>query len=454
MRRITIAVLLAGLAVVTAVGLLAPPPPVRAQAPPDIYINVTGGPGSKKLNIALPDFTVITGADSAGLSKLLPTVAGNDLTLSGFFSVVAGSDRIPANNPEALRQTWNNFAGAGAHAGVHGLLTIRGDRVEAEVRLYDLTSPDQRLIASRKFEAAAPQPPTSSFDWRRRLAHKIADEIVLQFTGEPGVADTKISYVVGPSGAKEIVVADYDGFSMSPVTRNGSINLSPVWSPDARSIAFTSFMNGYPDLFRLFPFEPRRGVQTLASFHGINSSPAWSPDGRFLALTLSKDGNPEIYVLTILTGALQRLTRHASIDTEPTWAPTGQQIAFVSDRAGQPRIFVMDRDGSNVRQVTTGGFHTQPRWSPKGDTIVYTQREGTYNLWAISPGGTDARPLTSGQGDNQGASWAPDGRHLAFQSNRSGRWQVFIMLLEGMTTTQITSGAAESTSPSWSPRLP
>lgn len=442
MRRIAAVVL--ALVIVTALGLWAPPPAVRGQAV-DVYINVTGGDRSRKLNIAVPEFTVVAGTDTA-LAKLLASVVGNDLTLSGLFSVVAASGAIPANNPAALGQTWSAFAAAGAHAGVHGLLGIRGERLEAEMRLYDLTTPEYRLIAARKFEVAAPQ--------SRRLAHKIADEIVLQFTGEPGVADTKLAYVVGPPGAKEIVVADYDGAAATAVTRNGSINLSPVWSPDARSIAFTSFMNGYPDLFRLFPFERQRPVQTLASFVGINSSPGWSPDGRFLALTLSKDGNPEIYVLTVATGVLQRLTRHAGIDTEPAWAPTGQQIAFVSDRAGQPRIFVMDRDGANVRQITTGGFHTQPRWSPKGDSIVYTQRAGTHDLWAISPSGSTPRPLTSGQGDNQGATWAPDGRHLAFQSNRNGRWQVFVMSVDGLTTTRVTQGTTEATSPSWSPRLP
>ena len=108
MRRIAIAVLFAGLAVATTIGLWAPPSPVRAQAPPDVYINVTGG-GSKKLNIAIPEFTVVAGTDGAGLAKLIPSVAGNDLTLSGSFSVVAGSDRVPANNPDALRQIWANF---------------------------------------------------------------------------------------------------------------------------------------------------------------------------------------------------------------------------------------------------------------------------------------------------------------------------------------------------------
>jgi TolB protein len=435
--------MLVALVIVTTLGPWSPPPTARAQAV-DVYINVTGG-GSKKLNITIPEFALVAGADTA-LAKLLASVAGNDLTLSGLFSVVAAEGSIPPNNPAALARAWSSFAAAGAHAGVHGLLAIRGDRLEAEMRLYDLTSPEHRLIASRKFEAPSAQ--------SRRLAHKIADEIVLQFTGEAGIADTKLAYVVGPPGAKEIVVADYDGAGATGVTRNGSINLSPVWSPDARSIAFTSFMNGYPDLFRLFPFERQRPVQTLASFVGINSSPGWSPDGRSLALTLSKDGNPEIYVLTVATGVLQRLTRHAGIDTEPTWSPTGQQIAFVSDRAGQPRIYVMDKDGSNVRQLTSGGFHTQPRWSPKGDPIVYTQRAGTHDLWAISPGGSSPRPLTTGPGDSQGSAWSPDGRHIAFQSNRNGRWQLFFMSVDGVMTTQVTQGTTEATSPSWSPRLP
>jgi TolB protein len=421
---------------------LAPPTGVRAQAV-DVFLNVTGG-GVRKLNIAIPEFTVTTGADTAGNGKLVASVAGSDLTFSGLFSVVAAEGAIPANNPDALRQSWKEFAAAGAHAGVHGLLALRGDRAEVEMRLYDLTSPENRLIASKKFELPAAQ--------MRRLGHKVADEVVLQFTGEPGIADTKIAYVVGPAGAKEIMIADYDGAGMTPLTKNGSINLSPVWSPDARSLAFVSYKQGYPDLYRAFPFE-RRPDQTLAAFSGINSSPAFSPDGKSLAMTLSKDGNPEIYVLNLASGTTRRLTRHAGIDTEPTWASTGRQIAFISDRTGVPHVYVMDDQGANVRQITSGGFHTQPRWSPRGDTIAYTQRAGAHDIWVVDVDGSNPRRVTSG-GDNQGPTWAPSGRHLAFQSNRLGRWQIFAVLADGSSAAAITKGNLESTSPSWSPRLP
>lgn len=410
----------------------------------DVFLNVTGG-GTRKLNIAVPEFTVVSGTDSQGAGKQVASITGADLTFSGLFSVVAGTGAIPANNPAALEQSWKEFAAAGAHAGLHGLLGVRPDRLEGEMRLYDLTTPEHRLITSKKFEVPGVQ--------GRRLAHKIADEVVLQFTGEPGVADTKIAYVSGPRGAKEIMVADYDGASPTPLTRNGSINLTPVWSPDARSLAYTSYKQGYPDLYRAFPFE-RRPEQTLAAFVGINTAPAFSPDGKSIAMTLSKDGNPEVYVLTLATGTMRRLTRHAGIDTEPTWAPTGRQLAFISDRTGSPNLYVMDAEGTSVRQLTSGGFHTQPRWSPKGDTIAYTARQGAHDIWVINVDGSNPRRLTGGGGDNQGSTWAPNGRHLAFQSNRNGRWQIMAMLIDGSGQAAITTGTAEATSPSWSPRLP
>jgi TolB protein len=431
------------LLIIALLGPVPTPPAPHAQGV-DVFLNVTGG-GSKKLNIAIPDFAPAVGADTAGTGKLLATVAGADLNFSGLFSVVAATGAIPVNSPALLKQSWSEFAAAGAHAGLHGLIAARGDRLEGEMRLYDLTSPEFRLIVSRKFDVPVGQ--------ARRLAHKMADEVVLQFTGELGIADTKIAYVLGPRGAKEILMADYDGAAPAAVTRNGSINLSPVWSPDARSLAFTSYRQGYPDLYRAFPFE-RRPEQTLSAFSGINSSPAFSPDGRSLAMTLSKDGNPEIYVLTLATGTMRRLTRHAGIDTEPAWAPTGRQIAFISDRGGSPHLYVMDAEGANVRQLTSGGFHTQPRWSPKGDVIVYTSRQGVHDLWAMNADGSSPRRLTSGTGDNQGATWSPNGRHLAFQSNREGRWQIFGMLADGTAQEAITRAVGDATSPAWSPRLP
>jgi TolB protein len=419
------------------------PPVLHAQGGGvDVWLNVQKG-GGAKLNIAIPEFTVVRG--EAGAGKPLTEVTGRDLAFSGLFSVLSGTAPLPVDNQDIVRRTWSEFAAAGAHAALHGLVTQRDGRLEGEMRLYDLTSPEQRLIAGKKFDLPAAQP--------RRLAHKIADEVVLQFTGEQGVADTKIAYVHGRVGAKEIYTVDYDGIAPLAVTENRSINLSPAWSPDARSLAFTSYVRGYPDLYRLFVFE-RRPLQTLSAFNGLNTSPAWSPDGKSVALTVSKDGNPEIYVITVATGAARRLTRHPGIDTEPTWSPTGRQIAFTSDRAGQPNIFVMDDEGANVRPLTFGGFHTQPRWSPRGDVIAYTARSGSHDVWIVSADGGSQRRLTAGPGSNESPSWAPSGRHLAFQSSRLGGWQIFTMQADGSEQQPVTRGSTEATSPSWSPRLP
>jgi TolB protein len=77
-----------------------------------------------------------------------------------------------------------------------------------------------------------------------------------------------------------------------------------------------------------------------------------------------------------------------------------------------------------------------------------------HDLWAMNADGSNPRRLTSGSGDNQGATWSPNGRHLAFQSNREGRWQIFGMLADGTAQEAITHAPGDATSPAWSPRLP
>jgi TolB protein len=428
---------------VSALGWLLAPTRAGSQGA-DVLLNVMAS-GAKRLNLFMPDFTVVAGPDQGNLARRIPEVAGRDLTFSALFSVAGGPPALPAAAPDALRQAWAGAAAAGAHAALHGLLTLRGERAQVEMRLYDLTSPEFRPIATRRFELPATE--------HRRLAHKIADEVVLQFTGEPGIADTKIAYVSARGGVKELYLADYDGAGLTPLTANQSLNLSPAWSPDARSLAFTSYMRGYPYLYRLFAFE-RRPVQLLAGHLGINTSPAWSPDGRRVALTLTKDGNPEIYLLDLASGAFRRLTNHMGIDTEPTWSPTGREIAFVSERGGGAQLYVMDVDGANVRRLTPGGFNTQPRWSPKGDLIAYTSRQGNHDIWVVAPDGGGARRLTAGPGDNESATWAPNGRHLAFQSSRAGRFRLYTMLVDGSEQHPVPDVTGEATSPAWSPRLP
>ena len=422
-------------------GVLAHPPDLHPQAT-DVYLNILAS-GAKKLNIAIPEFARPQGVDPQGFAKRLPEIVGNDLTFSALFSVVSGNAPLPTA-PEPLKKALADLQAAGAHAALQGSLTANGEKLIVEVRLLDLTAPEPRPIVTKIYDALARD--------HRRMAHKIADEVVYQFTGERGIADTKIAYVSTSSGTKEIDMMDYDGFNVVQLTKNGSINLSPAWRPDGQALAFTSYQREFPQLFLLLPYEGRQ--QLLQGWPGLNTAPAWSPDGQSLAYTLSKDGNPEIYVLRTRTGEIRRLTNHRGIDTDPTWSPTGREIAFTSDRGGTPQIYIADAEGANVRRLTfEGGYNVQPRWSSRGAEIVYTSRQGTFDLWAINVDGSNLRRLTNG-GGNESPSWAPNGRHVVFASRRTGRWQLFTMLADGNDVRQLTQDRGEATGPAWSPRIP
>jgi len=287
----------------------------------------------------------------------------------------------------------------------------------------------------------------------RLMAHRFADELVFRYTGEPGIARTKIAYVSAQGAARELFVMDYDGYDSKQLTADGFLNLMPRWSPDRRYIVFTAYRDRNTQDIDMIELATGKRW-TIFSQGGLNITPSLSPDGNFLAFASSHEGNSEIYRLDTRTKANQRLTVNPAGDLSPSWSPTGRELAFVSDRGGGPQIFLMSSDGSNVRRLTfEGDYNAAPAWSPRGNWIAYVCRtpQKAYKLCVISPDGQKRMQLTTGGGVEDSPSWSPDGRHLVYSSLVDGKSHIYMIDADGKNMERLTFEGTHNSAPAWSP---
>ena len=186
----------------------------------------------------------------------------------------------------------------------------------------------------------------------------------------------RIIDTVETRNGKEIYVMDYDGANQTRVTSNRRLNITPTWSPDGRSIAYTSYSRIHPQILISNIYQGTR--ETLTDEKSSALMPVYSPDGSRIAFMSQRDDNSEIYVMNRDGSNVRRLTRNNSADATPTWSPTGTQIAFTSDRSGSPQIWVMDTDGLNVRRITLNeSWADRATWSPAPyNEIAFSARTG------------------------------------------------------------------------------
>ncbi len=287
----------------------------------------------------------------------------------------------------------------------------------------------------------------------RLMAHRFADELVFRYTGEPGIARTKIAYVSQQGAARELFVMDYDGFESRQLTADGFLNLMPHWSPDRRFLVFTAYRNRNTQEIDMIELATGKRW-TLVSQGGLNITPALSPDGHFLAYSSSHQGNAELYRMDTRTKAVHRLTTNAGGDLSPSWSPSGRELVFASDRSGGPQLFLLSADGSNVRRLTfDGDYNAAPAWSPRGNWIAYVCRtpKKEYKLCLITPDGQKRVQLTAGPGVDDSPSWSPDGRHLVFSSTADGKSQIYMINADGKDLERITFTGTHNSAPTWSP---
>ncbi|MDD2898693.1 MAG: Tol-Pal system beta propeller repeat protein TolB [Desulfuromonadaceae bacterium] len=413
-------------------------PTVLPAQPGYIEINA---PGNRQLKLAVEVPRQVDSPSNPEAAKMVADVIAFDMNMS---AVVNASSTAPVLGTKGSALAISDFtpwSNAGFDLLVKSEYSLVKEQLTVEFRLYDVIN--RKIVTAKRYLGRARD--------LRRFSHLFSDEILRALTGEAGAFTTRIAYVSTQTGNKEIFIMDWDGNNPLPLTKNGSINLNPDFSPDGREILFTSYKRGNPDLYRRSLSNPTEIL--LSNRKGLNITGKWSPNGTKIALALSKDGDAEIYLLEKDGSHPTRLTINPALDLSPAWSPDGTQIAFVSDRLGKPQIFVMNSDGSNVRRVTTdGSYNVNPRWSPKGDKIVYSRMtNGGFDIFTIAPDGSQDTQLTSG-GSNENPTWSADSRFICFSSKRSSGNGVYVMRADGSGQTKVSQGKGTYFQPAWSAR--
>jgi TolB protein len=407
----------------------------------DVYLEATR-PDFQKVPIGVLGFQ--DGVLPSRPGKEATNVLSADLRRSQVFALADASKLgIPLAGPGAPdRQKLKQAFESGVKVLVWGTIGTRSPDYLLDRFIYD---GGEDVGAAKRYVGSA--------TLLRQMTHRLADELVARYTGEPGIARTRIAYVSEQKGARELHLMDYDGHGPRQITFDGFLNLAPQWSPDRKFLVFTSYQSRTRQNIEIVDLSTGKR-SPLVSLAGLNITPALSPDGTKLAFATSQDGNSELYTMDMQTKALQRLTVHSAGDLSPSWAPTGKELAFTSDRGGGPQVYLMSADGSNVRRLTfDGDYNAAPAWSPRGNWIAYVCRseQRQYKICLISPDGQKRMQLTSGGSIDDSPSWSPDGRHLVYSATSGGKAQIFMIGGDGKDMEQLTSGGTHNSMPAWSP---
>jgi Tol biopolymer transport system component len=301
--------------------------------------------------------------------------------------------------------------------------------------------------------------------------------------GSSGSAPSQpLAFTVNDNGWGEIWLMDESGKARKQLTAarpegsEAAGNSSPSWSPDRTRIAYTGTGDGVlqdPSYDEIYAMDGDGShVDQLTKNHVPDFSPDWSDDGKRIVFSrgaglAAETPTASLYVMNADGSDQRELYRGKGVLlVTPDWSPDGKRIVFarIAYPEGRPipSVWVMNSDGTGARKIASGA--SDPAWSPDGEHIAMaTGRDGfgqtcfggcqpNDEIYVVDPNGKSPKRLTKDKGEDTSPAWSPDGKEIAFVSDRTSREQsndIYVVDATGGAARRITNNFVLDLEPDW-----
>jgi len=254
-----------------------------------------------------------------------------------------------------------------------------------------------------------------------------------------------------------------------------NLNVSPAVSPQGDRIAYFSDRKQYTDIYIMSAFDGHvlrrviRGERNVLfeSMPLFRSSITWSPDGTRLALTAKSAGRDRLYIIQSRSGRIEKsFTLPCDALAYPAWSPVADSIVVTGLKGGRSDLYVVNTLSGAVSRLTNDTWdEKEPAWSADGRRIVFSSDRATpvvlqaepyergfgrYGLYELDLASGAVSPLLDTAGEDHDPAWSPDGRRLAFLSDRDGAPNIYLFDPADRSVTQLTDVLGGISSVSWS----